>query len=237
MIRVFLVEDEPPAMRKLERMAATQADLEVCGSAATCGEAISGIRQTRPGLAILDVRLPDGTGFEIAQALEEPGETQVIFLTAYSQYAVEAFDVAALDYLLKPVSQERFARAIERVRERLAQPCFAAQSRFAERLLVEKGRSAYYLAVQSIHRIAADRNYAVLHTAEGEFVLRTTMNALEGKLDPAQFVRVSRSAIVRIESIGKVEARGGRRFLEVNGEEVACSKESWTAALGRLAQC
>ena len=111
MIRVFLVEDEPPAMRKLKRMVAEQPDLCICGYASTVSEAIAGITGTHPNLVILDIRLPDGTGFEILQALDEVAELrnlQVVFLTAYEEYAVEAFNVAALDYLLKPVSHERF---------------------------------------------------------------------------------------------------------------------------------
>jgi DNA-binding LytR/AlgR family response regulator len=238
MIKVFLVEDEPPALRKLERMVAAEADLVVCGTASTCADAISGIQRTLPQLTILDVRLPDGTGFEVLQALDEPRDMHVVFLTAYGQYAVDAFDVAALDYLLKPVSQDRFFRAIQRARDRLAQPDLAPKSRFAERFLVERCRSAYFLPVESIYRIAADHNYAVLHSAEGEFVLRTTMNALEKRLDPAHFVRVSRSAIIRIESIRKVRRRGGRRYAVIvnSGEEVACSKEYWTSALERFAR-
>jgi len=235
MIRVFLVEDEPPAMRKLERMVAMQPDLLVCGTACTCADAISGIQRTLPQLVILDVRLPDGTGLEVLQALSEPSDLETVFVTAYSQYAIDAFEVAALDYLLKPVSQERFFRAMQRARERLAKPSPVPQAKFAERFLVEKCRAAYFLRVESIHRIAADRNYAILYSTEGEFLLRTTMNALEKRLDPAHFVRVSRSSIVRIESIRKVRRVGTRRYAVIHaGEEVACSKEYWTAALERL---
>jgi CheY-like chemotaxis protein len=112
MMRVFLVEDEPPALRKLERMAGAEPDLQICGSASTCADAIAGVQGTKPQLAILDIRLPDGTGFEILQALEEPGDLQVIFLTAYDEYAVQAFSVAAIDYLLKPVSQDAFPKRL-----------------------------------------------------------------------------------------------------------------------------
>src|SRR5882672_11375 len=150
MIKVFLVEDEPPALRKLERMAAAERDLQ-----------IAGMQATNPQLAILDIRLPDGTGFEILQALEEPRDLQVIFLTAYDEYAVQAFGVAALDYLLKPVSQERFSQAIGRVRERLAAPSPQPETKYVQRFLVERRKAAYFLPVDSIHYIAADRNYAL----------------------------------------------------------------------------
>jgi two-component system LytT family response regulator len=235
-IKVFLVEDEPPALRKLERLVATQSDLSICGTAATCAEAISGITRTTPHLVILDVRLPDGTGIEVLQALEEPRDLHVIFVTAYENYAVEAFEAAALDYLLKPVAQERFARAIQRVRDHLATPATQGKAEYARRFLVEKSKSAYFLPVESIHRIAAERNYALLYSAMGEFTLRTTMAALEQRLDPRDFARVNRSTIVRVEAIREVRTRDERGYVIVlvSGEEIVCSKRYWTAALDRL---
>jgi two-component system, LytTR family, response regulator len=236
MIKVFLVEDEPPAIRKLERMVAAEPDLEVCGIASTCADAIAGMGASNPQLAILDIRLPDGTGFEILQALGEPRELQVIFLTAYDEYAVQAFGVAAIDYLLKPVSPERFSEAIGRVRERLAAPDREPQAKFARRFLVERRRAAYFLPVDAIHHIAADRNYALLHSDLGEFALRTTMDAIEKRLDPAEFARVSRSAIVRVGAIREVRISEDHNYVLTlhSGKEVECSRKYWTAALGRL---
>ena len=171
-------------MRKLERMAEAEPDFEVCGSASTCAEAIAGIAATNPQLLILDIRLPDGTGFEILQALDEitePRHPQTIFLTAYGDYALEAFNVAALDYLLKPVSQERFSAAIARVRERMAAPRAESSGsvKYARRFLVERLKAAYILPVEAVDHIEADRNYARLHSEMGEFALRATMDGLE----------------------------------------------------------
>lgn len=236
MIQVFLVEDEPPALRKLERMAAGVEDLVLCGTAGTCAEAIAGVLRTKPQLLIVDVRLPDGTGFEVLQALDEPADLHAIFLTAHEEYAVQAFEVAALDYLLKPVSQARFLQAIQRVRDRLAQPVAAAAKKYAKRFLVERLKAAYLLPVESIWRIAAERNYALLYSEMGEFALRATMDSLERRLDPAQFVRVSRSAIVRVGAIRKIQRREDLNHILVltSGEEVACSKRYWPAALDHL---
>jgi DNA-binding LytR/AlgR family response regulator len=235
-IQAFLVEDEPPAMRKLERMVAAEPDLEVCGRASTCADAISGMGASNPQLAILDIHLPDGTGFEILQALGEPGDLQVIFVTAYDQYAIQAFDVAAIDYLLKPVSHERFSEAINRVRGRLAAPVRQPETKFARRFLVERRRAAYFLPVDSINHIAADRNYALLYCDLGEFALRTTMDAIEKRLDPAEFARVSRSAIVRIAAVHQVRISEDRNYVVMlqSGEEIPCSRRYWTAALARL---
>jgi DNA-binding LytR/AlgR family response regulator len=244
MIRTFLVEDEPPAMRKLERLASGESDLELCGSAATCEAAIEGIATANPQLVILDIRLPDGTGFEVLQALDAMGARNpcAIFLTAFDEYAVEAFQVAALDYLLKPVSQERFSTAIARVRERLAAQ-FAAQReesrtpvKFLKRFLVERRRAAYLLPVDDVDHIQADRNYARLHSRQGEFAIRATMDGLEKRLDPAEFARVSRGSIVRVAAIREVRQSDDQNFSLAlhSGEEVGCSKKYWTAALDRL---
>ena len=239
MIRVFLVEDEPPALRKLERLVAEEPDLQVCGSASTCSEAIAGIAAATPQLLILDIRLPDGTGFEILQALDDilqRRDLQVVFLTAYEQYALEAFDVAALDYLLKPVSQVRFSAAIQRVRERIAASPKAVEVKYARRFLVERRKAAYFLPVACIHHISADRNYALLHSDLGEFAIRATMEGLEKRLDPAEFARVSRSAIVRVAAIREIRLSQDSNYVLImqSGEEVACSKKYWSAALDRL---
>jgi len=239
MIRVFLVEDEPPALRKLERMVAEEPGLEVCGSASTVREAIAGITDKHPNLVILDIRLPDGTGFEILQALDDiPDQPspQIVFLTAYDEYALEAFNVAALDYLLKPVSRERFSSAIERVRERLKTQTRASEPRYTRRFLVERRKAAYFLPVDSIRHILADRNYALLHSDLGEFAIRATIEGLQKRLDPAEFARVSRSAIVRGAAIKEVRLSEDSNcvLLMQSGDEIACSKKYWTSALEKL---
>ena len=238
MIRVFLIEDEPPAMRKLERMIAGEPDLDVCGCASTVAEAIAGIASMHPNLVVLDIRLPDGTGFEILQALEIQGQhgLQIVFLTAYDEYALEAFNVAALDYLLKPVSRERFSAAMERVRERLKTQPPVPEQRYTRRFLVERRKAAYLLSVDSIRHIGADRNYALLHTDLGEFAIRATIEGLEKRLDPAEFARVSRGAIVRVAAIKEVRRSEDSNCVLMmhSGEEIACSRKYWTSALEKL---
>jgi two-component system LytT family response regulator len=239
MIRVFWVEDEPPAMRKLERLIAETGDLEVCGSAATVAEAVTGVVASNPDLIILDIRLPDGTGFEIMQALEEAAGNRtplVIFMTAYDEYAVEAFEVAALDYLLKPVSQDRFLAAIDRARDRLKLPARAPEQKYLRRFLVERRKSAYFLSVDSVGHIVADRNYARLYSESGEFAIRATIEGLEKRLDPSEFSRVSRSAIVRVAAIKEVRTGDNAHSALVmqSGDEIPCSRKYWNSALEKL---
>ena len=213
MIKVFLVEDDkPPALRKLERMVAAVEDLSICGRAGACAAAIAGILETKPQLAIVDVRLPDGTGFEVLQALDESSDLQTIFLTAYDQYAAQAFEIAASDYLLKPVAQDRFLNAVQRVRDRLAEPLAQPARRYARRFLVERRNAAYLLPVESIYRIAADRKLRALIQRDGRIRFQrepATATLPEGRLDPAEFVRVSRSAIVRVGAIREVRKTRG----------------------------
>jgi len=174
---------------------------------------------------------PDGTGFEILQTVNDPGSFQVIFLTAYDEYALAAFDAAALDYLVKPVTQERFQQAIQRARDRFSVTAAKQEYRCTRRFLVERLKSVHLLSAESIEWIAADRNYALLYSSMGEFALRATMDSLEQRLDPEHFVRVSRSAIVRIDAIREVR---DQMLVLRSGAEVACSKRYWTAALARL---
>jgi two-component system LytT family response regulator len=239
MIRAFLVEDEPPALRKLERMAAGELDVEVCGTASTVSQAIAGIPAAQANLLVLDIHLPDGNGFEILRALDEISDTrnlQIVFLTAHEEYALEAFNVAALDYLLKPVSREQFSAAMERVRERVSSQLRPPEPRYTRRFLVERRKAAYLLPVDSIRYIVADRNYALLHSDLGEFAIRSTLETLEKRLDPAEFVRVSRSTIVRVAAIKELHKGEDSNSVLVmrSGEEIPCSRKYWTSALGKL---
>ncbi len=229
MIRVFVVEDEPPALRKVKRLLETERDVTLCGTASSCQEAISEIRRTLPNLVILDIHLPDGTGFEVVQGVSDLREIQILFLTAFDNHALEAFDVAAIDYLVKPVAQERFSQAIQRARERIRKSAPEEPPIYTKRFLVERRRLAYLLPVECIEWIGADRNYARLFSAKGEFAIRTTMDRLQRQLDPASFARVSRSAIVRLDTIEELRLQSDGNHLAVlkSGAQVPCSQTFW----------
>ncbi|MBB5060151.1 DNA-binding LytR/AlgR family response regulator [Granulicella aggregans] len=229
MIRVFVVEDEPPALRKAKRLLGAEGDLVLCGVAGSCEEAIIGIRNTLPDLLLLDIHLPDGSGFEVLQGISDLQKFQTIFLTALVDQALEAFEAAAIDYLVKPVAKERFSQAIQRARERLRSSPAAIVPTFTKRFLVERLRVAYMLPVNCIEWIDADRNYARLFSTEGEFALRVTMDRLHSQLDPAVFARVSRSSIVRLDSIVKLLLQEDGSYIAClnSGAEVPCSKTFW----------
>ncbi len=229
MIRVFVVEDEPPALRKVKRMLEAERDLMLCGSAGSCAEAIAAIRRTQPDLLLLDIHLPDGSGFEVLQGIGDLRQIQPIFLTALETHALDAFEVAAIDYLVKPVAQERFSQAVQRARERLRGSASESGPTYTRRFLVERMRVTYMLPVECVEWIGADRNYARLFSSKGEFALRTTMDRLQRQLDPAVFARVSRSSIVRLDAIEELHVQADGSYLArlKSGADVSCSKTYW----------
>ncbi|MBD0370492.1 MAG: response regulator transcription factor [Pyrinomonadaceae bacterium] len=217
MIRALIVDDEPLARERIRTLLESESDIEVV---AECGDglsAVSTIERERPDLLFLDVQMPEMDGFRVleacgAQAIASPA---IIFVTAYDKYALRAFDVHALDYLLKPFDRERFARAIERARAVLMQEKKGAiderllalladikqETKHLERLVVKASGRVFFLKTEEIDWIESASNYVRLHTGRESHLMRETMSALEAKLDPKKFLRVNRSAIVQIEKI------------------------------------
>ena len=217
-MRVFVVDDEPAARRKVLRFLQEHADVEVVGEASNGQEALDRISATHPDVVILDIQMPGGDGFDVVEALTANDHApSIIFATAYDEHAVRAFEVNALDYLLKPFDRERLDRALTRARRSAPDRDRDPQTRllalldsirpagqYARRLLVPfEGRSVF-VAVAEIVRLEADRNNVDLITRRGTFTLRTTLEALEERLDPQQFVRIHRSHIVNLDVVKEI---------------------------------
>jgi two-component system LytT family response regulator len=214
---VVVVDDEAPARRKVLRFLKDHADASVVGEAATGHEAIEVIRSTSPDLVFLDVQLPDMDGFDVLRELEGNPMPRIVFATAYDQYAIQAFDVHAFGYLLKPFDRQRFDKVLhdakqhmgerdaeaEQIRRLLGE--FERRRQGPGRLLVEQGERAFFLSPGDIDWIESDRNYVVLHSREQSYTVRTTMDALEQKLDKDTFVRLNRSALVRVDFIKELQ--------------------------------
>jgi len=215
-IRALVVDDEAPARRKLVRLLGQAEDVEVAGEAANGAEAVRAIRERRPDVAFLDVRMPGLDGFGVVREVGSDAVPCIVFVTAYDDHAVQAFEVQALDYLLKPVAPSRFQAALERVREALARGRTAdlaarleralASARspgspWLERLLVPQDDRQVLIAVDRIDRIEAAGNYVQIHTADGRYLLRTPIGTLAARLDPSRFVRISRSDVVRLDAV------------------------------------
>jgi two-component system LytT family response regulator len=212
----------------------------VVGEAASGPEAVEAIRSLKPDLVFLDVQMPGMTGLEVIEAVGTEQMPAVVFVTAYDEFAVEAFEVQAVDYLLKPFDAARFQKALahatERVRQRAGgaaeslEPLLARllgeQRRFLERLLVRDGERMFFVRVAEILRLTAEGNYVRVHTAAGRHLVRETLAGLEARLDPERFARVHRSEIVNVEAIKEIRPlfHGDHSVLLKNGDEVRLSR-------------
>ena len=217
-LRVVLVDDERPARTKLRRYLADEEGVEVAGEA-DCGRAaIDVIRRLRPDLVFLDVQMPDMDGFAVVEALGSEAPA-IVFVTAHDEFALRAFEVHAMSYLLKPVSPARFHETLSRIRGRIERGDRAgvaggaaravADSRagepFAERILVPDGDRSVFVRVEGIDRIEADRNYVVVHAGSAEYRMRATIESIAARLDPSRFLRANRSTVVRLDAVVEVQ--------------------------------
>jgi two-component system LytT family response regulator len=220
MIRVLIADDEAPARAKVRSLLARESDVEVVGEAADGAEAAALIRDLRPDLVLLDIQMPRLDGFGVIQDVGVGATPLIVFITAYDEHALRAFEVQALDYLLKPFAPSRFRLVLERVRRQLAGPAPADLGQRLERLLdavrpapryprqimVDKGHERHVLvSVDGIDRVVADRNDYRLITRSGEFTRRGTMAEIEQKLDPEKFLRINRSEIVRLDAVAEFQ--------------------------------
>ena len=201
-IRALVVDDEPLARSNIILLLRGSPDVEIIGECGTAVEALSAIRLHKPDLVFLDVRMPEYDGFDVLEMLGGDAPPAVIFVTAYDQYALKAFDTGALDYLLKPFNNGRFARALNRARERIAL-CKDISPKM-ERLTVKEAGRVLFLAVPEIDWIEAADYYACLHVGSKTHLLRRSMNELESDLDPAKFCRIHRSSIVNLERVREI---------------------------------
>jgi two-component system LytT family response regulator len=218
-IRAIIVDDEPLAREGVRLHLEAEPDVEIVGEAGTGEEAVELIETVRPDLLFLDVQMPGLDGFGVLDAVGPAHMPVTIFTTAYDQFALRAFDAHAIDYILKPYDAQRFSDAIERARmhlngrrkvqvdERLDSLIdeLRARNQYLERLVVRSGGRILILRVADIDWVEAASNYVRLHAGGREYLLRETMTALESKLDPADFVRIHRSTIVRVDKIRELE--------------------------------
>ena len=230
-MRVVIVDDEPLARSRIRRLLAAERDAEIVAECTNGREAIEAVREHKPDLLILDVQMPELDGFDVLGALDPAQVPAVIFVTAYDQYAVQAFEVHALDYLLKPFDAERFHKAVERARAQVAgvtgdgssgrlmqlleqltaeqreleQIISRRADKYLDRMMIKSGGRVFFVKVEEIDWIEAAGNYVRLHVARDSFLLRETMNSVESKLDPDHFLRIHRSTIVNLDRIREMQ--------------------------------
>lgn len=238
MLRVVIVDDEPPARARLRRLLKAHDAVEIAAECSDGAAAVQAIESAQPDLVLLDVQMPELDGFDVLRALDMPRLPAVIFVTAFDSYALRAFEVHALDYVVKPVDAARFDRALSHARQRISEQRSAGEG--LTNLIRELARDRTHLKripVRSEGRVkvidladvdwmsAAD-NYVTLHVGGQEYLLRDTLSALEQRLDAGDFVRVHRSTIVRVDRIAELlpDLHGDYRIRLKNGSEVALSR-------------
>jgi two-component system LytT family response regulator len=235
-IRALIVDDELLARVRIRMMLADEPDVTVAGECANGADAIAFIQKDRPDLVFLDVQMPEISGFDVLRRLPpDRGPSAVIFVTAHDRHALEAFEVHALDYLLKPFRETRFREALLRARQHLMRedsqgmnPRFlewlASQERnpaYLNRLAVKSGEHTAFVEVNDVDYIEAAANYAILHTGATSHILRETLTNLEAKLSPRRFLRVNRSAIVNLDRISAVQpAKSGEHAVVLKNGKV-----------------
>jgi two-component system LytT family response regulator len=244
MIRVLIADDEPPARDKLQRWLGEQVDLEVVARADDGLQAAAAIDQTRPDVAFLDIQMPGLNGLEVAAQLEQATAPLIVFVTAYDEHAVKAFDLNAIDYLLKPYDKERLLKSLVRVRERLGDrqsrsPAVAtarAQTNSSDRLLVPEGERLQLIDSGSIDWLEADDNYVHVHAASRRYLLRRTLQDLLAQLGEQRFVRIHKSTAVNISAIASLTPlfKGDYEVSLRNGHALRLSRRYKDALFSRM---
>lgn len=239
-LRVLIVDDEPLARQRIADCLANEDNVDIIGTADSGTAAVDAIRAMRPDLVFLDVQMPGMTGLEVVREIGASRMPATIFVTAYDQHALTAFELAAIDYLVKPFDDERFEQAFRRARrvveleevDRLSTqlrsllggssatgaPSGRARPEYLERIAVEMRGQVRVVPVEKIDFITASGPYAELHTGDKRYVIRERMQTLEERLDPARFLRIHRSAIVRLDMIETLHrAAGGDYAVQLKG--------------------
>jgi len=239
-LRTVIVDDEPLARERLASLLSAEADIEIVRQCRDGEEAVHAIDQLSPDLVFLDVQMPVLNGFEVLQAIGPEKMPLVVFVTAYDQHALRAFQVRALDYLLKPFDKERFQEALQRARAHIQRDETGDLGRRllalvkdlrrdqpkTDRLVVKSGGRLFFLRTDEIDWIEAAGNYVRLHVGTTSHLLRETMNSIEARLDPEKFFRIHRSRIVNMERIQEMQPWLNGEYAVVlrNGTRVTLSR-------------
>lgn len=239
-LRAVIVDDEELARGLLREMLKAHPEVEIAAECANGFEAVKAISETAPDLVFLDVQMPKLDGFEVLELID-PGPA-IVFVTAYDQYAMRAFDAHAVDYLLKPFSAERFERALERARTRVGEArqgpaVVASLAREAgdrpQRIVVRDGPRVHVIAIDRLDYVEAQDDYVALHSGGKTYLKQQTIAAVEAALDPARFIRIHRSALVNLERIARIEpyAKDSRIAILSDGTKLPVSRSGYARLL------
>lgn len=203
-LRAIIADDEAPARFRIRELLADAGDVEVLHEANNGRETLGLIRQHRPDLVFLDVQMPPPTGTDLLREIAPETRPCTVFVTAYESHALQAFDLRAVDYLLKPFTAERFHEALGRARDFVTNT--AGRGKWLRRLLVREGTTSTVIPVDQIAYLESDDNYVIVHALNKRFILRRTLGSFAHELDPAHFLRTSRAHIVNLQAVRAIEA-------------------------------
>ncbi|HBB93119.1 MAG TPA: DNA-binding response regulator [Bacteroidales bacterium] len=234
--KVLIIDDEEPARVLIRSFLESNPDVEICGEAANGFDGLKLIQSLKPDLVFLDIQMPKISGFEMLELLDE--YPQIIFSTAFDEYAIRAFEYNAVDYLLKPYSKDRFTQAVDKAIDRIRQKESASpglakiasgvlpDGQFLDRIVVRTGQKIKVIPIDQVEFIEAEDDYATIYTPEGRYMKQMTMGYFEGHLDPAEFLRVHRSHIVRISRIVQLEPydKDTKVLVMQSGKKIHASK-------------
>jgi two-component system LytT family response regulator len=228
-MRALIVDDEPHARRYLSELLESETDLLIVGEASSGAQGIEQIGTLSPDVVFLDIQMPDLDGLELVERIELPRLPLFVFVTGYSEYAVRAFEIEAVDYLRKPFDKERLLTALERAHRRMNLRENATEnkeSRWLSRLSIRDENGFIFVPVDQILWIEAANKYVVVHTIAGTHIARQTIQGLQDKLDPDQFVRIHRSIVVRKSAVRGLHPlfHGDYIVRLVNGAEITLSR-------------
>ena len=237
---MIIVDDEPPARAKLLRFLEPLPEFRVLAEADTVEAAVAAITAHHPDIVFLDIQLGERSGFDVIEAIRGAESPHIVFSTAYSEYAVRAFDVQALDYLLKPFDRQRFLQSIERVKIELADPepgdleervrrvlaAMPGQAAPVKQILIRDRARAYFIPVDSIERLSAAGNYVEIHASGKVHLVREPLAKLAAQLDAGEFIRVHRSHVVKLTAIAELQPmfHGDYELIMRSGERLALSR-------------
>lgn len=240
-IRVLIVDDEPLARRGIGQLLETETDFVISGEASNGREAFDFIKKLAPDLVFLDIQMPLVDGFSFIEKLDSKSLPEIVFVTAYDEHAIRAFEAGAIDYVLKPINEERFQKTLERIRRRvltgethslenkitdLLKVLNPPQNNYLQRISIKENGRIRFLEVEKIDWISSLGNYVEIYSGREKFVLRETMDGIESKLNPTEFVRIRRSKIVRIAKIKELQTlfNGEYSIILFDGMELTSSR-------------
>ena len=254
-IKTIIADDEPLAREKIRIMLEEDPDIELIGEFSDGIETVSAIQERQPDLVFLDVQMPELNGFGVLEALSDSHLPTIIFVTAFDQYALRAFEVHALDYLLKPFDRQRFQKALQRAKAHLLKEKSGEvneklltlledlkseknnnyEKKFLDRLVIKSGGRVTFLKTEEIDWIEAAGNYVRLYIGKDSHLLRDTMNNIQAKLDPEKFLRIHRSTILKIERIKELQPwHHGEYVVTLEDGRQLTSSRSYRHQLGTL---